>query len=83
MGEVIFGRSEAEDRMRRETMKPNGNVAIDHDFYSANPEARSSKSKEIKDEEFDGMDDKQYRLKRAIGGVMKVRQGFPMTKDID
>lgn len=76
---VIYGRSEAEERMKAENMKPNWRVAVDHDFYSNNHEAARQKSDEIKDEEFDGADDKQYRLKRAIGGTAKLRKGFPLT----
>lgn len=85
MGETIFGHNVAEERMRKDNMKPNWRVAVDHDFYSANPEAAKEKSKEIYDEMYDGMDEK--RLKRAeggdvereeyaMGGVSKVRKGF-------
>jgi hypothetical protein len=35
---TIFGYNEGEERMKRETMEPRTHVAIDHDYYSNNPE---------------------------------------------
>jgi ATP-dependent 26S proteasome regulatory subunit len=77
---VLMGKNEGEERMKRENMKPNSQVALDHDYYSENPEVNSKKSKEIKQIEYDGQDDEQYRLKKAIGGVAKLRKGYPLTE---
>lgn len=76
---VIFGENIAAERMKRDNMKPNGQVALDHDYYSENPEVNSKKSKEIKQMEYDGQDNEQLRLKRAMGGVAKLRKNYPLT----
>lgn len=70
---ILLGKSEAEDRMRRETMTPKDRVSLDHDYYSEDPEhSRKGKHKsKMKD------DDRECY---AIGGVAKVRKNFPFTK---
>ena len=79
---VIFGHNEGIARLKRETMTPNVHVAIDHNFYSENPEAHISKeskkeSKSFNDgEEYDkevASYNREGRLKKAIGGAAKAR----------
>lgn len=89
--------SEAEERMRRETMKPNHRVALDHDFYTNNTAACKRMMAAVNEARRDvGGDAVGYfgrqetdnytkdmqrpkKLKRAVGGVAKVRKGYPRT----
>lgn len=73
---LLMGENEAENRMRRETMNPNGKVALDHNYYSEDPERHSRKGKhsyKMKDHD----DDREHY---AIGGAAKVRHKFPFTR---
>ena len=88
---TVYGESTTWDRVAKDSMKTNNQVAIDHDFYSANPERAKSKMKEVEAAEkpsgyevgFKGRikeEGKDFGKKRegyAIGGVMKMRQEFP------
>lgn len=87
---TIYGENVAAERIRNDNMKPNQRVAIDHDFYSANPEASKKKMKEVDDankpsgmevgysgrmkETGKDYDDKRSRY--AIGGVAKLRMDY-------
>ena len=83
---VIFGHNEGIARMKRETMTPNVHVAIDHDFYSENPEAHISKKSKAEQKSMDDGEDydkevSSYniigRQKKKIGGAAKVRGHYP------
>lgn len=74
---ILMGKSEAEDRMRRETMNPSGRVAIDHNYYSEDPEKHCKKEKHSKKLKNKGDEDWEHF---AIGGATKVRDKFPFTK---
>lgn len=50
MGKIIFGYSEAEERMANDKMEPNKMVSIDHDFYTNNHSASDRKRKEAHNE---------------------------------
>lgn len=50
MGKIIYGYSEAEERMARDKMEPNKMVALDHDFYTNNHIAANRKRKEVHDD---------------------------------
>ncbi len=81
---VIYGYSEAEERMRNDKDTPNTTVALDHDFYTNNHAAVKRKDKEVYDaiHKHDGDDvgingreqRKKPRSKHAMGGVVKERR---------
>lgn len=75
---LIYGYSEVEERMARETDKPNNQVAIDHDFYTNNHSAVKRKEKEVADSVSEGKKSNVFRKNNAyaIGGVVKERRGF-------
>jgi hypothetical protein len=47
MGHIIYGYSEAENRMANDKDQPNKMVAIDHDFYTNNSKAAARKGREV------------------------------------
>ena len=87
---TIYGESTTVPRVKNDTMEPNNRVAIDHDFYSANPERASKKMKEVEEKRNisglemgfggrikpDGKDYDRKRSKHALGGAAKWRQEF-------
>ncbi len=76
---IIYGYSEAEERMARETDKPAERVALDHDFYTNNHAAVKRKNKEVDDSINEGKKSSVFtknQNKYAIGGVVKERRGF-------
>jgi hypothetical protein len=87
---TVYGESTTYDRVAKDSMQPNNQVAIDHDYYSAHPERASKKMKEVHDAEkdsgygvgFKGREketgkDYDKREKYAIGGVAKLRMNYP------
>lgn len=79
---TIYGHNEGEARLKRETMEPCTHVAIDHDFYSENPEAHSKKTKKHEEREKHAKGDSvgmEDREKYAAGMAAKKRRHYPMT----
>ena len=86
MSTLLYGKDEVMERMKRETMEPNGTVAIDHDFYSENPERHSKHKKhhEYHSEHHKGEskeEHEEHRLHRAMGGAAKIRRDYPMMEE--
>lgn len=87
--DTIYGEDTAASRIRAETMDPHPYVAIDHDYYSAQPERASKKSKDTDHASRDYGDEVGYagkmgqmgkdqeRVKKAAGGVAKLRLDYP------
>lgn len=76
---IIYGYSEAEERMARDTDKPPERVALDHDFYTNNHSAVKRKEKEVSDSVDEGRKSTVFtknQNKYAMGGVVKERRGF-------
>ena len=79
---IIYGYSEAEERMRNDKDTPNRMVALDKDFYTNNHAAVKRKDKEVHDAIYKhdgdevGIKGRERRNKFAIGGVVKERRGF-------
>lgn len=92
---TIYGRHTAGERLCnvRQQMVPNHRVAIDHDFYSDNPEAAREVWKNVdrsrrdlegdavgyngREEVDDYTKSMKKPLKRAIGGIAKLRKDYP------
>lgn len=86
--ETIYGSSTTHDRVAKDSMQPNQQVSLSHDYYSSNPEASKKKMSEVEDAKkpsgyevgYSGKmkeTGKDYRVRKAIGGVAKLRQHFP------
>ena len=79
---VIYGYSEAEERIKNENMEPIKMVHLDHDFYTNNHLAADKKIKEVHKDRYDhngddiGFKGKEVRNKFAMGGPVKERRGF-------
>ena len=71
---TIFGHNEAASRMKRETMDPQSEVPIDHDFYSENPEAHCKKKNrnncDYDDDQLDYQERKDKKRERHSTGDM-------------
>ena len=88
---TIYGENTTYDRIAKDSMTPSPQVALDHDYYSANPERARKKMKEVEDSKkpsgyemgYNGKEKpegKDYnRVKKAMGGVCKWRHDFPGT----
>lgn len=83
---TLLGHNEGEDRMKRETMEPRTHVAIDHNYYSEDPESHCAYKKnhgkhhEGREHHADGDsvgDDERQHY--ALGMAAKVRKHYPMT----
>lgn len=88
---TVYGLSTTYDRIAKDSMTPNNQVALDHDYYSANPEASKKKMAEVSEaKKASGMEvgysgkmeesGKDYPKKRspyAMGGVAKLRMDYP------
>lgn len=91
--DTIYGESTTYDRVAKDNMKPNNQVAIDHDYYSAQPERASKKMKEVEDSKRpsgyevghggrmkeQGKDYDKKRSAYAMGGVAKMKMNYPGT----
>jgi len=75
---IIYGYSEAAERMAKETDEAPLRVALDHDFYTNNHSAVKRKVKEVSDAMVEGSKSNVYRKNNAyaMGGVVKERRGF-------
>ncbi len=75
---IIYGYSEAQERMAKDTDKPAPRIALDQDFYTNNHSAVKRKAKEVADSMEEGVKSNVYRRNNAyaIGGVVKERRGF-------
>ena len=82
---ILYGENQSVQRMKRDNMKPNTEVSINHNFYVENPmdhETKHEKSESRerhKDGDQIGMEGRQ---KKAIGAVAKVRRGFKLKPAI-
>ena len=90
---TIYGHDEAEARMLRETMtRAPYHVAVDHNWYSNNPEFAKRKMKEVNEGKelspyevgYTGRmsknktdDNAEKRLHKACGGAAKWRKEYP------
>ena len=76
---IIYGYSEAEERMKNETDKPPVRVALDHDFYTNNHSAKKRAESNVEDSKSEGKKSNVFiknQNKYAMGGVVKERRGF-------
>jgi hypothetical protein len=75
---IIYGYSEAQERMNAETDKPVERVAIDHDFYTNNHAAKKRAEKNVAESDAEGRKSGVFVKNNAyaMGGVVKERRGF-------
>lgn len=88
---LLYGKNEAEERMKRETMEYNPYVSLSHDYYSEDPERGNRAAGRNKPQPDDkdihpgecrarhAKGDHVKREQKAIGGAAKVRRKYPFT----